>query len=102
VRVHLGASEGEVEVTVADDGIGIPGVDQLKVGERFFRASNAVEAHIPGTGLGLRMVQAIVSNHEGYFGLASEEGHGTTATVRLPLQRAAGEADQEQSVPRQR
>jgi two-component system OmpR family sensor kinase len=104
VRVHLGASQEEVEVTVADNGIGIPGVDQVKVGERFFRASNAVEAHIPGTGLGLRMVQAIVSNHDGYFGLASQEGHGTTATVRLPVQRrATGAAEegpgQEQSVP---
>ena len=46
------------------------------MGERFFRASNAVTAHIPGTGLGLRMVQAIVSNHHGTFGLSSEEGRG--------------------------
>ena len=108
VRVHLEATEQEVAVTVADNGIGIPGVDQLKVGERFFRASNAVEAQIPGTGLGLRMVQAIVSNHEGYFGLASQEGRGTTATVRLPVQRDAARAarngprtepGKEQSVP---
>ena len=44
------------------------------MGERFYRASNAVTAHIPGTGLGLRMVQAIVSNHHGTFGLSSQEG----------------------------
>ena len=57
------------------------------MGERFYRASNAVSAHIPGTGLGLRMVQAIVSNHHGSFGLSSEEGRGTTATLFLPVQR---------------
>ena len=58
------------------------------MGERFYRASNAVTAHIPGTGLGLRMVQAIVNNHHGSFGLSSEEGRGTTATLRLPVQPA--------------
>jgi signal transduction histidine kinase len=105
VRLHLGASEREVELTVTDTGIGIPGADQRKLGERFFRASNAVEAHIPGTGLGLRMVQAIVNNHHGYFGVTSREGQGTTATVRLPVQRESTSdgpeqrPEQEQSVP---
>ena len=89
VHMHLGKSEEAVEVTVSDTGIGIPRPDQAKVGERFYRASNAVTAHIPGTGLGLRMVQAIVNNHHGTFGLSSEEGRGTTATLRLPLQRDA-------------
>jgi two-component system, OmpR family, sensor kinase len=87
VRMHLGTTTQQVEVQVSDTGIGIPADDQNKVGERFFRASNAVSAHIPGTGLGLRMVQAIVSNHHGSFGLSSKEGRGTTATLRLPLQR---------------
>ena len=52
------------------------------------------------------MVQAIVSNHEGYFGLASQEGRGTTATVRLPVQREVGprtpDSSEEQTVPVQR
>jgi two-component system OmpR family sensor kinase len=89
VRLHLGTDGEQVEVTVTDTGIGIPGADQDKVGERFYRASNAVTAHIPGTGLGLRMVQAIVSHHQGTFGLSSQEGRGTRATLRLPLQRAS-------------
>ena len=87
VHLHLANSGELVEVSVSDDGIGIPAADQQKLGERFYRASNAVTAHIPGTGLGLRMVQAIVSNHHGSFWLSSEEGHGTTATLRLPVQR---------------
>ncbi len=87
VRLQLANSGGQVEVSVSDTGIGIPHADQAKIGERFYRASNAVTAHIPGTGLGLRMVQAIVSNHHGTFGLSSQEGLGTTATMRLPLQR---------------
>ena len=91
VHVHLDASEDEVEVRIVDHGIGIPSADQLKLGERFYRASNAVAAQIPGTGLGLRMVQSIVSNHYGSFVLSSLEGHGTTATLRLPLKGPAGD-----------
>jgi two-component system OmpR family sensor kinase len=90
VQLRLGASEEEVEVMVVDHGIGIPSADQSKLGERFYRASNAVTAHIPGTGLGLRMVQSIMSNHHGSFGLSSVEGQGTTATLRLPRPRSAG------------
>ena len=90
VQLRLGASDDEVEVSVVDHGIGIPTADQSKLGERFYRASNAVTAHIPGTGLGLRMVQSIMSNHHGSFGLSSVEGEGTTATLRLPRPRSAG------------
>ena len=89
VHLRLAASEDEVEVRVIDHGIGIPSVDQPKLGERFYRASNAVAEQIPGTGLGLRMVQSIVTNHHGSFGLSSVEGQGTTATLRLPLQRSS-------------
>jgi len=85
VQLYVGASGDEVEIRIVDHGIGIPKADQLKLGERFYRASNAVEAQIPGTGLGLRMVQSIVSNHHGSFSLASVEGQGTTATLRLPV-----------------
>jgi signal transduction histidine kinase len=85
VHLFLDATEDEVEVRIVDHGIGIPSADQLKLGERFYRASNAVAQQIPGTGLGLRMVQSIVSNHHGSFALSSVEGHGTTATLRLPL-----------------
>ena len=85
VQLYVDASEDEVEVRVVDHGIGIPKADQLKLGERFYRASNAVDEQIPGTGLGLRMVQSIISNHHGSFSLASVEGQGTTATLRLPV-----------------
>ncbi len=91
VQLYVDASDDEVEVRIVDHGIGIPKADQLKLGERFYRASNAVEEQIPGTGLGLRMVQSIVSNHHGSFSLASVEGQGTTATLRLPVNGPSGE-----------
>jgi signal transduction histidine kinase/CHASE3 domain sensor protein len=72
-------------VRVADTGIGIPEKDQKELFNRFFRGSNAVSAAVPGTGLGLSIVRTIVANHGGELDVESEEGHGTTVTIRFPL-----------------
>ena len=72
-------------LTVADTGIGIPEEDQGSLFTRFFRASNAVEAAIPGSGLGLSIVHTIVANHHGELSVESGVGRGTTVTVRIPL-----------------
>ena len=81
-----GAVEGDQLVLIcADEGIGIPASDQEHLFGRFFRASNATAQAIPGTGLGLVIVQSIVEQHRGTIALTSTEGEGTTVTVRLPL-----------------
>ena len=72
-------------VTVADTGIGIPEKDQGSLFTRFFRASNAVELAIPGSGLGLSIVRTIVANHHADLSVESAPGRGTKVTVRLPL-----------------
>jgi two-component system phosphate regulon sensor histidine kinase PhoR len=78
--------EGKAAVLrVTDTGIGIPENDQKELFTRFFRASNAVERSIPGTGLGLTIVRTIVANHHGELEVVSAEGKGTTVTVRIPL-----------------
>lgn len=90
-RVLLIASrvDGEAVVSVVDQGIGIPATELATLGTRFFRATNAVEAEIGGTGLGLRIVQTIADNHGGRLEIDSTEGEGTTARLVVP---AAGEA----------
>ncbi|WP_104164143.1 ATP-binding protein [Cryobacterium sp. N22] len=70
---------------VSDDGIGLSAEDQRQVFDRFFRARNSTELAIPGMGLGLAIVRAFVSAHQGTVQLASVLGEGTTVTVRLPL-----------------
>ncbi len=72
-------------VAVSDTGIGIPDLDKKALFTRFFRASNAVEGAISGTGLGLTIVQTIIVNHGGELDLQSREGEGTTVIVRIPL-----------------
>jgi two-component system, OmpR family, sensor kinase len=88
-RVELGLveREGLAEVSVVDQGIGIPAEELATLGTRFFRASNAVGAEITGTGLGLRIVQTIADNHGGVLRLESAQGEGTTARLLVPLAR---------------
>ena len=85
VRVFLQADNGFVRFGVADEGIGIPDDDQPRIFERFFRASNAVAAKIPGTGLGLAYARQIARAHGGDLTLVSTLGTGTTITLTLPL-----------------
>jgi PAS domain S-box-containing protein len=68
---------------VSDRGCGIPEADQKRVFQAFHRGSNVRQ--IPGTGLGLLIVQRCVDLHAGEIQFESVEGQGTTFTVRLPL-----------------
>jgi signal transduction histidine kinase len=85
VTVSVMSDGQDAVLTVEDQGIGIPSEELDQLGSRFYRASNAVHLGITGTGLGLRIVQAIVENHHGSVDLRSEQGVGTTVWVRLPL-----------------
>ncbi|GGL52136.1 ATP-binding protein [Planomonospora parontospora] len=83
VEVLVTAEDGYGVVRVSDTGIGIPADEMQRLSTRFFRASNATELSIPGTGLGLSIVRSIVANHSGTFDLQSQEGEGTTVTMRI-------------------
>jgi signal transduction histidine kinase len=68
---------------VRDQGVGIPAADQAHIFERFWRGGNV--GHIAGRGLGLAGVRHIVQQHGGSIDLQSQEGAGSTFTIRLPL-----------------
>jgi two-component system, OmpR family, sensor kinase len=91
VLVTITADDLEAVLAVEDHGIGIPAEEMDQLGSRFYRASNAVGMGITGTGLGLRIVQAIVENHHGSMDMRSDQGLGTTVWVRLPLDLGAEE-----------
>ena len=71
-------------VQVQDQGIGVPAADLPHIFERFRRATN-VGGRAPGTGLGLPGAREVVEQHGGEISVQSQEGHGSTFTVRLPL-----------------
>jgi two-component system, OmpR family, phosphate regulon sensor histidine kinase PhoR len=85
VTISCHQTGDEVAVSVSDTGIGIPVADQPKLFSRFFRASNAVEKGVPGTGLGLTIVRAIVEGHRGRLEIRSAEGQGASFAVVLPV-----------------
>jgi PAS domain S-box-containing protein len=85
VAVRLQGENGHVLIEIEDSGIGIPMAEQEFLFDRFFRASTANSASIPGIGLGLTISKAITEAHRDQLGVKSEEGVGTTFQVELPL-----------------
>src|SRR5712691_733586 len=84
IDVRLQRDGNWAAIDVTDQGIGIPAADQRRIFERFQRASN-VEQKIGGTGIGLASAWHILDSHGGTITVRSQEGSGTTFTVRLPI-----------------
>lgn len=84
VNVKLAGENGLAVLTIADTGRGIPRSDLPRVFERFYRAEKS-RTGSGNAGLGLAICQAIVAAHGGTIEVFSEEGAGTTFTLRLPI-----------------
>jgi len=90
VRVTAG-TDGGIDVSVWDTGVGIAAKDLGRVIQRFEQVRDPMTSDNKGTGLGLAIVQSLMELHGGRFYLQSEAGRGTTATLAFPG-RAAVEA----------
>ncbi|HET9897892.1 MAG TPA: ATP-binding protein [Streptosporangiaceae bacterium] len=77
-------STDEVELSVTDQGIGIPERDLERIFERFYRVDPARSRVTGGTGLGLAIVKHVTAAHGGRVTVTSKEGCGSTFTLRLP------------------
>jgi signal transduction histidine kinase len=77
VTVSLGRQDGEIYVSIADNGKGIPAALQKRVFERFFRVKGEKGAAVDGSGLGLALVKHIVDVHGGTCALRSEVDKGS-------------------------
>lgn len=84
--VSIGYRENATQhiIYIKDSGIGIPIREQENMFKKFYRASNARDVHISGTGLGLYFSKLIVEKHDGKIWFESTEGAGTTFFVALP------------------
>jgi signal transduction histidine kinase len=85
VMVRCQAEGDQAVVTIADDGPGIPATALPHIFEPFYRPDVARTPKTGGAGLGLAIVRAIVDRLQGAIDLDSQEGVGTTVTLRLPL-----------------
>lgn len=84
VSVSVLVTSSSVDISVADQGIGIPQQDLERVFERFYRVDAARSRATGGTGLGLAIVKHIMTHHRGEVTVWSKEGSGSTFTLRLP------------------
>ena len=85
VGVGLRTVDGIAEISVADNGVGIPLEEQPRVFERFYRVDASRSRQTGGTGLGLSIVKHVAMNHRGEVRLFSQPGLGSTFTLRLPV-----------------
>jgi two-component system, OmpR family, sensor histidine kinase SenX3 len=90
-KVVVAAMPGEacVDLTVSDEGIGIPAGELDRIFERFYRVDPARHRSTGGTGLGLSIVKHVAASHGGEVKVWSEEGRGSTFTLRLPRRTSA-------------
>jgi signal transduction histidine kinase len=87
ILVRAFAENQYLIITVKDFGIGIRKEEIDKVFERFYRGGDVLTRTVKGSGLGLTLVKQIVEVHHGNVNVESEPGHGSTFSIRLPLQR---------------
>lgn len=98
IRVERSRDGEYVEVSVEDQGPGIPEKYQKKIFDRFFRVENDTHT-VKGTGLGLHLVKVTIEkHHHGQVFVQSKEGEGSTFGFRLPIKPA--EEDLEEYIPK--
>jgi len=89
ILIGLDTADGMAVVTVTDEGPGMTSETAARVTERFFRADPSRARHAGGSGLGLSIVEGVITAHGGSVSIESSPAAGTTVTLRLPL---AGES----------
>jgi signal transduction histidine kinase len=80
-------NQSEIEVSVRDNGIGIPREDLPRIFERFYRVDKGRSQEMGGTGLGLSIVKHLVQVHGGRTWAESQQGKGSTFYFTLPAYR---------------
>lgn len=84
VNVSANPSAGAIDLSVIDQGAGIPEGDIDRIFERFYRVDPARARSTGGTGLGLSIVKHVAATHGGEVRVWSVEGEGSSFTLRLP------------------
>lgn len=84
ITITVRYENGSVDISVGDEGLGIPETERKHLFERFYRMDNEATRSQSGLGLGLSIVKAIVDAHHGTIDVKSQVGVGTVMTVRLP------------------
>jgi signal transduction histidine kinase len=84
IRLRSFASNGHVFLEVQDNGVGFSRSAAKKIFNRFYQVDQTLSRRAGGCGLGLSIVQFIVTAHNGSVIAKSQPGRGSTFTVQLP------------------
>ena len=94
VSVTVESMTGHVQVSVKDNGIGIPARDISNVFDRFFQVESHLTRRHTGMGLGLSVAKSMIEMHGGRIWVESVEGEGSTFSLLLPLRPPQTESNQ--------
>lgn len=86
VKISTAVKDQEVEVSVSDNGQGIPAASIPRLFTKFYRVHNVLAMGSKGTGLGLYISKSIITAHHGKIWVDSVESKGSTFTFTLPLE----------------
>jgi signal transduction histidine kinase len=85
IDLRLGRQDGHAVIQVIDRGVGIPSEQLTQIFEKFYRVPARENERVPGTGLGLTLVEHIADAHGGHTEVTSTVGQGSTFSIHLPL-----------------
>jgi two-component system phosphate regulon sensor histidine kinase PhoR len=84
IHIDLASLPLTIEMSITDNGIGIPPEYQKKIFDKFFRVPTGDTHNVKGYGLGLSYVAYIIQRHKGMIEVESQPGIGTRLTTKLP------------------
>ncbi len=91
ITVTVVQTNGFVDLSVKDCGLGIPRAEQERIFEKFYRGTDPLVQKIRGSGIGLSITKHVAEMHGGQVLVDSEPGFGSTFTLRIPIREAAEE-----------
>ena len=95
VHVFSSATDSELRLAVRDQGIGMDAKEVKQIFKKFYRTKRAEASGEVGTGIGLSIVEQIVTHHGGRVDVTSTPGKGSCFTMVLKASRAASAEDRE-------
>ena len=97
IDVRVGKTNGFVDLSVTDRGLGIPASEQQKIFDQFYRGSESAIRKVRGSGIGLAITKHVAEMHGGEVLVESGPGKGSTFTLRIPLQDSTCDIQNSQS-----
>jgi signal transduction histidine kinase len=86
IGLRLRRTDDGAEIQVVDRGIGIPAEEQTRIFDKFYRSPTRENELLPGTGLGLTLVEHVARAHGGTVTVESRPGEGSTFSIRVPVE----------------